>query len=137
MRTLAQGVAVARALVEGFAVRDEQRLLALFRQDVRFWTRVQVLDDRHFQGIDAVREWLRAVDAKWERYEIFDAEYRTGEDGTVLVCGRLSLQYRGDKYAQSRAFFWVLIVDPESGLIASFRSFRDRGEALQAAGLDD
>jgi ketosteroid isomerase-like protein len=136
MQTLGQHVSVARALVEGFEARDEERLLALFSPDVRFWTRVQVLEDRHFEGLDGVRAWLRAVDEKWDRYEIRDACYCTGEGGQVLVSGRLSLRYRGDTYAQSRAVQWVLTMDDRSRIV-SFRSFRDADEARTAAGVND
>jgi ketosteroid isomerase-like protein len=133
----ADKLSVARGLVEGFTTRDQARLLSLFSPDVEFWTRVLVLSDHHFQGHDAVREWLRSVEEQFDRFEIVEAEYLTGTDDTVLIAGRISMQGAGENYGQQRAVHWVIRVDETRGVITSFQSFGDDDEARQAAGLSD
>jgi ketosteroid isomerase-like protein len=125
-RALAERVTVARAVMEGFAARDRDRLLALFTPDAEFWTRVTVLDGPHFRGHDGVRAWLRAVDEQYDRYEVVDA---------VLVSCRLRMRYKGDRYGMVRTAHWVFRVDEDRGCVVSFTSFRDRSEAVEAAGL--
>ena len=78
---------------------------------------------------------LNAVDEKYDRFELADCEYGAGAGDAVFVSCRLSLQFAGDRYGMSRAAYWVFHVDAHAGRVRSFRSFRDRGEALAAAGL--
>jgi ketosteroid isomerase-like protein len=122
-------------MVDAFSRRDQAKLVTLFSPDVELWTRVQVLSDKHFTGLDGVRDWLDAVEEGYDRFEIIDPTYTTGTDGAVVMSSRLSIQYAGDSYGQSRSVHWVLRVDEERGLIVSFRSFRDRAEALEEAGV--
>jgi ketosteroid isomerase-like protein len=131
----ADKIDVARAMVEGFAARDTDRLLSIYAPDAEFYTRVTILPERDFKGHDAVREWLAAADRDYDRIELVDPEYVAGADDNVLMTCRLSLQYRGDNYGQSRIVYWVVRVDQDSGLITWFKSFRDEHEALEAAGL--
>jgi ketosteroid isomerase-like protein len=127
-------VSVAGAVVEAFAARDAKRLLSLFAPDVEFETRVDVIGVSHFSGHEAVRAWLDAVDEKYERYEIVDAEYRAGAGDAVFVSCHLRLQFAGDKYGMARQLYWVFRID-ESGCVSRFMSFRDRDEALADAGI--
>ena len=121
--------------MEAFAARDQRRLLTLFTPDAEFWTRVTVLDGPHFSGHDGVRAWLQAVDEQYDRYEIVDGEYQAGAGDAVLVACRLRMRYKGDRYGMARTAHWVFCVDEDRGCVVSFRSFRDRSEALEAAGL--
>jgi ketosteroid isomerase-like protein len=134
---VADKVEVARAIVEGFAERDVDRLLSLFTPDVKFRTRVDVIGEPDFTGHDGVRAWLAAVDEKYDNYEVLDAEYRPGEGDAVVVSCRLRLRYAGDRYGMSRMAYWVIRVDEAQGGVVDFTSFRDRSEALAAAGLSD
>ena len=132
---MADKVRVAQAVVNGFAARDRERLLALFTPDAEFATRVDVTGDTRLRGHDGVRAWLDAVDDKYDRYEILDVEYRPGTGDAVFVSCRLRLRFAGDRYGMSRVAYWVFRVDGEVGRVRSFISFRDHGEASAAAGL--
>lgn len=132
---MTDAIDVARAMVDAFSRRDQERLVTLFSPEVELWTRVQVLPDKYFKGLDGVRDWLEAVDQEYDRFEIIDPEYTPGGGGAVVMSCRLSFQYAGDSYGQSRSVHWVIRVDEEGGLIASFHSFRDRSEALEEAGV--
>jgi hypothetical protein len=127
-------VGVARAVVEGFGARNRERLLSLFTPDAEFHTRVDVVGGPDFSGHEGVRAWLGAVDEKYDRFEIVDAEYRPGAGDTVFVSCHLRLQFAGDKYGMARQVYWVFRI-AESGLVSGFTSFRDIDEALAAAGL--
>jgi hypothetical protein len=128
-------VRVARAVMDGFAVRDRERLVSLFTPDVEFRTRVDVTGETEFQGHDGARSWLASVDDKYDRFEIADAEYRAGDGDAVFVSCRLRLRYAGDRYGMSRVAYWVIRVDESQGRVRAFTSFRDRSEALAAAGV--
>ena len=134
-RTVSGKVAVAQAVMDGFASRDLDGLLTLFEPDVEFQTRVDVIGENRFGGHDGVRAWLAAVDEKYDRYEIVDDEYREGSRDTVVVSCRLRLRYKGDRYGMSRLAYWVFRVDGDGGRVVAFTSFRDLSDALAAAGL--
>lgn len=133
---LADRVSVARGVLEGFAARDRERLPTLFAPEVELQTRVDVMGEWHFKGHDGVRAWLAAVDEKYDRFEVVDAEYEVGAGDAVLVACRLRLQYAGDRYGMSRLAYWVFRVDEERGLVRTFTSYRDLAEARAAAGLE-
>jgi hypothetical protein len=128
-------MSVAQAVMEGFAARDHESLLSLFWPDAEFSTRVDVTGEAYFSGHDGVRAWLDAVDDKYEHFEILDCEYGSGKGDAVFVSCRLRLRFTGDRYGMSRAVYWVFRVNEETGRVRSFTSFRDRSEALAAAGL--
>jgi len=127
-------VGVARAVLDGFKARDVDCLLSLFTPDAEFRTRVDVIGTWHFTGHEGVRAWLAAVDRQFDRYEVVDADYTLGAGDAVLVSCRLRLQHAGDRYGMSRMAYWVFRVD-DRGCVVGFTSFRDLGEALEAAGL--
>jgi len=136
-RTTADRVAVAQAVLEGFAARDVERLTSLFSPDAEFRTRVDVTGEAHFAGHDAARTWLAAVDNQYDVYEVADAEYRSGAGDAVVVSCRLRLRYAGDRYGMARMAYWVFRVDEARGCVVTFTSYRDLSEALADAGVSD
>ena len=132
---VADRVSVARGVLEGFAARDRERLPALFAPEVELQTRVDVMGEWQFRGHDGVRAWLAAVDEKYDRFDVVDAEYELGQDDAVVVACRLRLQYRGDRYGMSRLAYWVFNIDQDRGVVLTFTSYRDLAEARAAAGL--
>ena len=132
---MADKVSIARAVMEGFAARDLDRLVALCAPDAEFRTRVDVTGDPDFRGPDGVREWLAAVDDRFDLYEVTDAEYRAGEGDAVAVSCTLRLRFAGDRYGMARAAHWVFRVDESRECVTAFTSYRDRADALAAAGI--
>jgi ketosteroid isomerase-like protein len=135
--TVADRVTVARAVVDGFAARDVERLVSLFSPDVEFRTRVDVMGQVDFTGHEGVRAWLGTVDETYDCFEIVDAEYRLGAADSVVVSCRLRLRYAGDRYGMARMAYWVFRVGEDCGAVVAFTSYRDHGEALAAAGLSE
>jgi ketosteroid isomerase-like protein len=135
--TVADRLTMARAVVEGFAERDVERLVSLFAPDVEFRTRVDVMGQVDFAGHDGARAWLAAVDETYDHFEIVDAEYQLGEGDAVVVSCHLRLRYSGDRYGMARMAYWVFRVNEEQPAVVAFTSYRDHDEALAAAGLSD
>jgi ketosteroid isomerase-like protein len=136
VRTAGDKISVARAVMEGFATRDVDRLLSLLTPDAEFRTRVDVIGEPDFRGHDGARAWLAAVDEKYDRFEVVDPEYQQGAGDAVVVSCRLRLRYAGDRYGMSRQAHWVFRVDDERDCVVAFTSFRDLSEALAAAGVN-
>lgn len=132
---MADKVSIATAVMEGFAARDLDRLLVLCAPDAEFRTRVDVIGEPDFRGPDGVRAWLAAVDDRFDLYEVTDAEYRAGEGDAVAVSCTLRLRFTGDRYGMARSAYWVFRIDEQSGCVTAFTSFRDREDALAAAGI--
>jgi len=128
-------MSIAAAVMEGFAARDVDRLVALCAPDAEFRTRVDVTGEPEFSGPEGVRAWLDAVDDKYDLYEVTDCDYQAGAGDAVAVSCTLRLRFAGDRYGMARTAHWVFRVDDESALVTAFTSYRDRQDALTAAGI--
>ena len=137
MRAVSDKVSIATTVMEGFAARDLDRLVALCAPDAEFRTRVDVTGDPDFRGPDGVRAWLAAVDDRFDLYEVTDAEYLAGEGDAVVVSCTLRMRFAGDRYGMARSAHWVFRVDESRECVTSFTSYRDREDALAAAGITE
>ena len=132
---MADKVSIAKAVMDGFAGRDVDGLLALCAPDAEFRTRVDVIGEPEFRGPDGVRAWLAAVDDKYDLYEVTEVDYEAGAGDAVAVSCTLRLRFAGDRYGMARTAHWVFRIHEERGCVTAFTSYRDRADALAAAGI--
>ncbi len=100
-------------------------------EDALFWTEGR----RTYRGRAEVRDWLNQVQEPWDDLHMHVEEIADASDGRLFV--GLGLSARGkESGVETRLRFWTVswIVD---GKIARRRSFRERAEALEAAGLSE
>lgn len=82
-----------------------------------------------------VRDWLNQVQEPWDDLHMHVEEIAEASDGRLFV--GLGLSARGkESGVETHLRFWTVswIVD---GKIARRRSFRERAEALEAAGISE
>jgi ketosteroid isomerase-like protein len=127
-------VEVVRRIVAATNHRDPDAFLAALSPDVEwedtlFWTE----GGQIFRGVAEVREWLKQVWEPWESLHM-EAQEITPAGVDRLVVG-FELTARGkESGAETHAQFWT-VTEIAEGRIRTRRSFRDRAEALEAAGL--
>ena len=128
-----ENVEVALRLIEASNHRDVEGFVALLGPDVEwedpaFWSE----PSRMYRGRAEVREWFNRVVDPWERLH-FEVEEITEADDRVFAETLLTTRGKGSG-AETQIRIWY-VVWIANGKITRRQVFRDRDEALEAAGL--
>ena len=136
MRTVAdRNVQVARETFEAICGRDIERLLALYAPDIEFepLTGLEV-ESRGYHGHGGVRRYFDEAAQVWEEMLPHADDVRTHGD-QVLILGGCAVRGRGSGALADSPMAWVLTI--RDGKVTRHRAYRTRGEAFEAAGLED
>ena len=90
---------------------------------------------RTYRGTAEVRKWLEQVWEPWEALRMEALEVIPGEGGRVFVEFELTARGR-ESGVETHARFWT-VSEIADGRIRTRQTFRDRAEALEAAGLTE
>jgi ketosteroid isomerase-like protein len=129
-----QNVEAVLQQIDAFNRRDVEGFVAFLSPEVEwedsmFWTE----HVRIYRGRVELREWVEKVLEPWESIRVEADELAETSDGRVFA--RLSLTGRGKASgAVTEQHAWTVLWFA-SGLCTRRRVFRDRDEALEAAGL--
>ena len=125
-----------RRAVEAYNGGDAEAFVALARPDVEwedavFWSE----GTKVYRGREELRDWFAQVREPWESIQVAVEETLEAGDDRMVV--GLGLTARGrSSGAETRQKVWQVNWFIE-GLTAKRRVFRDRTEALEAAGLSE
>jgi ketosteroid isomerase-like protein len=127
-------VEVVRRVVDATNRRDPDAFVAALSSDVEwqdtlFWTE----GGRTYRGVAEVREWLSQVWEPWATLHMEAREITHAGDDRLLVGFELTARGK-ESGAETQAHFWT-VSEIADGKIRTRRSFRDRAQALKAAGL--
>jgi ketosteroid isomerase-like protein len=127
-------VEVVRRIVDATNHRDPDAFVAALSPDVEwedtlFWTE----GGRTYRGAEEVREWLDQVWAPWEALHMEAQEITSAGDDRVVIGFELTARGK-ESGAETQAQFWT-VSEIADGRIRTRRTFRDRAEAFEAAGL--
>ena len=131
-----ENVEVVRRAYAAFNRGDADAFVALARPDVEwedamFWSQ----GSKVFRGREELRDWFAQIREPWESVEIAADEIH--EAGSDRVMAGLAVAARGaGSGAETKLQVWQVFWFIE-GLTAKRRVFRDRAEALEAAGLEE
>jgi ketosteroid isomerase-like protein len=129
-----ENVELVRRFVEATNRRDADAFIANVSPDVEwedtlFWTQRA----RTYRGRAGVRAWLDEIQEPWESLHIEATEITDAGDDRLFV--EFAMTARGkESGAETQFRFWSVIWVAD-GVVARRRSFHDRAEALDAAGL--
>ena len=131
-----ENVESIRRATEAFNRGDADAFVALGTPDIEwedpiFWTE----GTRIFRGRDEVRTWFAQVREPWERIHLAVEEILEAGNERLVVGFRLTARGRSSG-ADTQLQFWQVLWFRE-GLTAKRQIFRDRAEALEAAGLSE
>lgn len=129
-----ENVKQLRAAIEAFNRRDGATFDALLTDDAEIVPVRAVLEGTTYRGNDAGSQYCRAVEETWEllRWEV--DEVRELSDAAIAL-GRIRGRGRDSGVDIDTAAGWMARFS--NGRIVSFRTFPDRAEALEAAGLQE
>jgi ketosteroid isomerase-like protein len=87
-----------------------------------------------YHGHDGVRQWIEEMKRDWTTFEVRPERFVDVGDEGVLVLGAWRAQGRkGEALLDIPQAAWL--VEYRKGLLVRLRTFTDRKEALEAAGL--
>lgn len=125
-----------RQAYDAYGRRDSGALQALFAEDCVVYTAVEGrAEPQPFRGRDGIREWVENEDQVWESVRIEDLDLKYLGEDRVFTSAVARLRGR-ESGVELRVPVWS-VAELREGRIASFRSYPDRAEALEAAGLSE
>ena len=128
----AQKVELLREATDAFNRRDGAAFDALLAPDAEIVPVRAALEGTVYEGDDAGSQYCTAVDETWESLSWEVEEIRdVGE--AALALGRIRGRGQDSGVVIDTSAAWVAHF--RGGLIAWFRTYTDRDEALEAAGL--
>ncbi len=130
-----ENVEIVRRCLEFWARRDYLLVTELLDPDVVFDLSRNVFNPDVHRGYDGLRRMVDAVDEMWDRFEIRAEELVDASDHVVAGV-RISGVGHGSGVEVEMQFFqvWTLC---EGKVLRMTGGFRDRAEALEAAGLEE
>ena len=115
--------------------RDVETMVALWDEDAEFSPITSALEGAVYRGPEGLRKWLDALFEDWEVFEAYAEEFHERDD-RVLAFGRWHACGRGSGIALDvSTAAWLVRV--REGKVVWWRTFTDRAEALEAAGLTE
>jgi ketosteroid isomerase-like protein len=130
-----ENIEVVARLFRAFNDRDMTAFLDLLDPNVEWVPILGILEGRVYRGHGDVRQWVEALEPDWEFFEVHYEELRELAD-QVLVFGHWRARGRASGVEfENQAATWLY--DIEGGKVTRLRTFTDRAEALEAAGLSE
>jgi ketosteroid isomerase-like protein len=129
-----ENVELVRRVFDAFNGRDIGAFLELLDPDVEWVPILAVLEGRVYRGHEEVRRWIRDLNTDWEFFQVYYEELRDLGD-RVLVSGHWRARGRASGVAVENPGTYLYEI--KGGKVVSMRTFTDRSEALEAAGLPD
>jgi uncharacterized protein len=130
-----ENLEVPRRAIEAYGRGDIPAFLDLLAADVEWIPIMATLEGRVYNGHDGVRQWLDDLGTHWEYFEPLYEEYRDLGD-MVLVLGRWHARGRvSGVQLENQPGAWLYEI--ENGKVTRMRTFTDRAEAMDAAGVPE
>jgi ketosteroid isomerase-like protein len=122
-----------RALYDAFDRRDFDAAVEYAHPDIQLHPAIEGVDThREYRGRDGVRAFLEQISSTWEAEWVEFEEVLEGPDDRVFVAERWHVIARDGL----KLHFDIIDVSAfRDGLVVRADGFRDRAEALAAAGL--
>jgi uncharacterized protein len=128
-----ENVEVVRRASRFWIERDFSQMPELLDPEVVIDLSRNVFNPDVYRGYDGVKRYVKAVDEMWDRFEARIEEVIDGDD-TVVTATRISGVGRGSGVQVEMHLFQVVTLR-DGRVLRLTGGYRDRDEALQAAGL--
>ena len=126
---------VVRRMLEAVGRFDELEMLRAIQPDYEFVPIMAALEGRVYTGHAGVREWISEMRTHWEYFECCPQEFHDLGD-RVIVFGHWRARGRASGVeVDGQPATWVGWF--RDGLLCRWRTFTDRAEALEAAGVTE
>jgi ketosteroid isomerase-like protein len=130
-----ENVEIVRRAGEHWTSRDLSRMSEVFDPEVVVDLSRNVFNPAVYRGYEGVRRWVEAVDEMWDEFEAKIEELIDAGD-QVFSAARIKGKGRGSGVEVSMRTFGVFTLR-NGRLVRYVGGYRDRAEALKAAGLSE
>ncbi len=127
-----ESMEIMRAIIEAFNRRDGEAFGAFLANDAEIVPVRAALEGTVYRGPDAAAPYCAAVEECWENLTWEVEEIRDG-GSWVLALGRIQGRGRDSGALIDARAAWLARFRDRS--VTNFRTYPDRGEALEALGL--
>ena len=128
-------IEMVRALLDAVNRRDADAMISRIQPDYEFVPIMAALEGRTYIGADGVRQWLDDMKDHWELFETWPQEFHDLGD-RVIAFGHWRARGRTSGVeVDGQPATWVAWV--RDGRLYRWRTFTDRDEALEAAGVTE
>jgi ketosteroid isomerase-like protein len=128
-----ENVEIVRQCTEYWANRDFSAIIEILDPNAVLDLSRNVFNPDVYRGVEGFKRWVENVDEVWERFEAELEEIVDGADRVVSAV-RMSGRGRGSGVEVDMRVFQVWHFR-EGKLVRLTGGYRDRAEALEAAGL--
>jgi ketosteroid isomerase-like protein len=130
-----ENVEIVRRAAEFWTDRDFSPMAEIFDPEIVVDLSRNVFNPDVYRGYEGVRRWVEVVDEMWDEFEAKIEETIDAGD-RVFSAARITGKGRGSGVEVSMRTFGVFTVR-YGRLVRYVGGYRDRGEALEAAGLSE
>lgn len=130
----AENVEIVRRGLNAWNEQDQDVMLSLFSTDVEIDASDRVLNPDAYVGIEGFMRFRDEIAEAWDRFQV-DIEEVLESGGEVVVFVRSVARGRGSGAEVEFRSAWLVTVSDHK--ISRLRLYRDRAEALEAAGLSN
>jgi ketosteroid isomerase-like protein len=125
---------VVRRAWDACARYDEPAFLAVIQPDAVAVPFGAAMEGVSYAGHEGILRWFKGIQETWEHFETHPEEYREAGD-KLIVYGYWRARGRDSGVNLEVTATWV--VEVRDGKVAFWRTFTDRDEAHEFAGLRD
>jgi ketosteroid isomerase-like protein len=132
---MSENVEIAQGHHDAFNRRDIATFLDALDRDVEWIPIMASLEGRVYRGHEGVARWIEELDTHWETFQVYDDDVHDLGDRVLIL---------GHWRARGRASGVELVNQPASwlyelkdGKVVWMRTYTERAEALEAAGLSE
>jgi ketosteroid isomerase-like protein len=129
-----QNVELVRSAFDAWNRQDEMAALQLFSTDAELDVSGRILNPEIYTGIDGLMRFRRDIAEAWDRFEL-EIEDHFESGSLVVVFVRSTGKGRASGIEVDFRSAWLVTVSDQK--ITRLRLYRERKEALEAAGLSE
>ncbi len=126
---------IPRRLIDAYNRRDMDAFVELLDPNVEWIPIMAALEGRVYCGHEGVRAWIDDLDEDWEYFEPCLEDFHDLGD-RILIFGHWRARGRASGVElDNQPAAWIYKI--KDGKVVWMRTFTDRAEALEAAGLSE
>jgi ketosteroid isomerase-like protein len=131
-----ENVEVVRAILEAFASRDAEAIIARWHTDAEWRPAISPggLEGTTYVGHEGIRRWLAEVAESWQTFDVIDPRFEAVGDRVLVLA---QVHARGVSSGAGIDAPLAQVWEMDEGKVRRLTAFVSHAEALEAVGLSE